>query len=681
MKKLVTLLAALAMFVACAEEKKPASGPEAPPTAEKPAVGGPSRAESGPEAPPTVEKTAVGGPSRAESGRDAPPTVEATPPVETPEPEEAAPAPVTPTPSRTEADNKNRNEQAKRVAERIESRSLVGVLGAKGEAGEGAALITGGATLDGLAGPGLGSASGGLGAGRIAGPKKKGDRARRSRGLVGEQRVAANDPQEARAAGDLGTEEYAKIDENPFKQAADNPLSTFSIDVDTASYSNVRRFLREGRLPPKDAVRIEELVNYFTYEYQGPTGDTPFSVTTELATCPWAPKHHILMVGLQGRKIDTSDMPKTNLVFLMDVSGSMNRGEKLPLLKKAFRLLVDNLRPEDRVAIVVYAGAAGVVLPSTPGTHKPQILEAIERLRAGGSTAGGAGIKLAYQIAKDNFIEGGNNRVILATDGDFNVGASSTGALTRMIEEKRKDGIFLTVLGFGRGNYKGSRMESLADKGNGNYAYIDSVQEAKKVLVTEMGGTLLAIAKDVKIQVEFNPAKVSSYRLIGYENRLLAKEDFADDTKDAGELGAGHTVTALYEIVPAAAVGSRASGPNPPPAEMKYSETRVKDSARTSPELCTVKLRWKQPDGDKSTLETFPVLDHVRKIAEASGDLRWASSVALFGMALRGSDLAAGAGYPLALEMAEGAVGWDPGGYRSEFLELARAAKGLAAGK
>ncbi len=664
MKRIITLVAVAAIFVSCADGEKSASGPEAPPTAGE-------KSASGPEAPPTAgEKPA--------SGSEAPPTVEAP----MPEPEEAAAEagpPVAATESRTDADNKIRKAEKAEMAKALAAETtIVGVLGSGTGAGDVAALMDGAGGRSGLGASGISGGAVGSGLGRTTGPKAKGARTRSARGLLAERSVAGVDSQGA--AADHGTEEYAKIDENPFKTAADNPLSTFSIDVDTASYSNVRRFLRDGRLPPKDAVRIEELVNYFTYEYQVPTGDTPFSVTTELATCPWAPKHHILMVGLQGRKIDTSEMPRNNLVFLMDVSGSMNRGEKLPLLKQAFRLLVDNLRPEDRVAIVVYAGAAGVVLPSTPGTHKPQILEAIERLRAGGSTAGGAGINLAYQIAKDNFIEGGNNRVILATDGDFNVGVSSTGALTRMIEEKRKDGIFLTVLGFGRGNYKGSRMESLADKGNGNHAYIDSVQEARKVLVTEMGGTLLAIAKDVKIQVEFNPAKVSGYRLIGYENRLLAKEDFADDTKDAGELGAGHTVTALYEIIPAAAAGGP-SDPGPEPAGMKYSETRVKDSAKTSPELCMVKLRWKRPDGDESTLETFPVLDQVRTIAEASGDLRWASSVALFGMSLRGSELAAGAGYPLALEMAEGAVGWDPGGYRTEFLELAKTAKGLATGK
>ena len=351
----------------------------------------------------------------------------------------------------------------------------------------------------------------------------------------------------------------------------------------------------------------------------------------------------------------------------------MNRGEKLPLLKKAFRLLVDNLRPEDRVAIVVYAGAAGVVLPSTPGTHKPQILEAIERLRAGGSTAGGAGIKLAYQIAKDNFIEGGNNRVILATDGDFNVGASSTGALTRMIEEKRKDGIFLTVLGFGRGNYKGSRMESLADKGNGNYAYIDSVQEAKKVLVTEMGATLLTIAKDVKIQIEFNPARVKGYRLVGYENRMLRNEDFKDDTKDAGEMGAGHSVTAFYEIIPA---GSDEKLPGVD--ELKYQDSKVSDAAKKSPELATVKFRYKPPKEDKSKLIVKPIMDKGIHWKKTSKDFRFASAVVELGLLLRDSEFKAGSTFESLIARAKNAKGKDLHGYRAEFLRLAEMAEALS---
>ena len=341
------------------------------------------------------------------------------------------------------------------------------------------------------------------------------------------------------------TEEYDRIYENPFLEAEGNPLSTFSIDVDTASYANSRRFLRNGQLPPKDAVRIEEFINYFNYDYPAPTGEDPFSINCELSACPWNDKHELLLIGLQGKKVEVAQFPPNNLVFLADVSGSMNRPNKLPLLKASLRLLVDKIRPEDKVALVVYAGSARMVLNSTSGKNKRKITEAIDSLRAGGSTAGGAGIRLAYQIAKDNFMPKGNNRIILATDGDFNIGRSSIAEMTRLIESKRDDGIFLTVLGFGMGNYKDSKMETLADKGNGNYAYIDNIREAKKALVTEMGGTLYTIAKDVKLQLEFNPATVSSYRLIGYENRMLKKEDFNDDKKDAGELGAGHRVTAL----------------------------------------------------------------------------------------------------------------------------------------
>lgn len=335
-----------------------------------------------------------------------------------------------------------------------------------------------------------------------------------------------------RPYADFNTEEYDRIYENRFLLSLSNPLSTFSIDVDTASYSNVRRYLKDNQLPPKDAVRIEEMINYFDYDYKIPTGKHPFSINTELAICPWNKKHQIVQIGIQGKEI--KDIPPSNLVFLLDVSGSMRSGNKLPLLKDSFKLLVKRLTKKDRVAIVVYAGAAGMILESTPGDQKAEILNSIDRLRAGGSTAGGAGIKLAYKIAMQNFINKGNNRIILATDGDFNVGISSTSELIRLIEEKRDKGVFLTVLGFGSGNYKGSRMESLADKGNGNYYYIDSILEGKKVFVDEMRSTLFTIAKDVKIQVEFNPAKIKAYRLIGYENRKLKKEDFADDKKDAG---------------------------------------------------------------------------------------------------------------------------------------------------
>ncbi len=366
--------------------------------------------------------------------------------------------------------------------------------------------------------------------------------------MVVESEAVMEAPESQDAA--FNTEQYDHIQENGYLEAMSNPLSTFSIDVDTASYSNVRRFINGSQLPPTDAVRIEEFINYFNYDYPQPDGEHPFSITTEVSTAPWNPAHKLVHIGLQGQQVDKTELPDSNLVFLFDISGSMNDANKLPLLKQGFRLLVEQLTERDRVAIVVYAGAAGLVLPSTSGAEKATILEAIDRLEAGGSTAGGAGIQLAYGQAKENFIPNGNNRIILATDGDFNVGASSDGELVRMIEEKRDDGIFLSILGFGTGNYKDSKMEKLADKGNGNYAYIDTIREAKKVLVSEMAGTLLTIAKDVKIQIEFNPTKVQAYRLIGYENRLLAKEDFTDDSKDAGELGAGHTVTALYEIIP-----------------------------------------------------------------------------------------------------------------------------------
>ena len=348
----------------------------------------------------------------------------------------------------------------------------------------------------------------------------------------------------------INSEEYETISENTFKWASKTPLSTFSIDVDGASYSNVRRMIMDGRLPVKDAVRVEELINYFNYDYEAPRSEHPFSVNTEVGKAPWNPNHQLVQVGIQGAKIDVENLPPSNLVFLLDVSGSMSYDDKLPLLKKGLKLLTNQLREEDYVSIVVYAGSSGLVLPPTSGAQKETILEALNKLNAGGSTAGAAGIKQAYQVAKEYFRENGNNRVILATDGDFNVGVSSNDELIKLIEEKRNDGIFLSVLGFGSGNLKDSKMEQIANNGNGNYYYIDNLLEAKKVLVTEMGGTLHTIAKDVKIQVEFNPQNVKAYRLIGYENRLLADEDFNNDKKDAGEVGSGHTVTALYEIIP-----------------------------------------------------------------------------------------------------------------------------------
>ena len=465
----------------------------------------------------------------------------------------------------------------------------------------------------------------------------------------------------------FNTEQYNRIYENEFLEAAQNPLSTFSIDVDTASYSNVRRFLNNNQMPPADAVRIEEMINYFTYDYPKPTGEHPFSITTKAAVCPWEPRHELVLVGLQGKTFEAQNIPPSNLVFLMDVSGSMDQPDKLPLLKSSFRLLVNQLRDEERVAIVVYAGNAGLVLESTPGSDKQRILEAIDRLQAGGSTAGGAGIQLAYKIAKENFIKSGNNRVVLATDGDFNVGVSSDGELTRIIEEKRKDGIFLTVLGFGTGNYKDSKMEQLADKGNGNYYYIDTLNEGKKVLVSELGSTLFTIAKDVKIQIEFNPSQVKAYRLVGYENRILAKEDFNDDTKDAGELGAGHTVTAMYEIVPVDSAETFSSVD-----KLAYQKTEVVPSS----DLMTVKLRYKDPDGETSKLiqQTVKAED---VSAEPAGDSQFASVVAEFGLVLRGSKFKGNASYEHVLKAANASKGKDAYGYRAEFIDLVGKAQAL----
>lgn len=469
---------------------------------------------------------------------------------------------------------------------------------------------------------------------------------------------------------DFNTEEYSKIEENTFKQVKADPLSTFSIDVDPASYANMRRFLNSGQLPPKDAVRIEELINYFDYAYVQPDDGRPFAVHTEVAECPWNQGHRLVRIGLKGKEIATEKLPPANLVFLIDVSGSMQSPDKLPLLKSAFKLLVNQLRPQDRVAIAVYASAEGLALPSTPGSDKKTILELLDKLEAGGCTAGAAGIQLAYRTAKENFIKHGNNRVILATDGDFNVGVSSTSELIRMIEQKREEGIYLSVLGFGTGNLKDSRMEQLADKGNGNYAYIDNITEARKVLVSQMGGTLFTIAKDVKIQVEFNPAKVKAYKLIGYENRLLNKEDFNDDKKDAGELGSGHTVTALYEIIPA---GSKENVPGVDP--LKYQETKVSPVASKSSEMMTVKLRYKLPSENESKLISKVIMDRNGEMAEASEDFRFAAAVAEFGLLIRDSEFKGKASYGKALALARGAKGQDKEGYRAEFIKLAETAR------
>jgi Ca-activated chloride channel homolog len=468
------------------------------------------------------------------------------------------------------------------------------------------------------------------------------------------------------------TEEYATINDNIFHNPTRVPLSTFSIDVDAASYSNIRRFLNNGQEPPKDAVRIEEMVNYFNYDYLAPMADKPFSVNTEVSVAPWNNDHKLVHIGIQGKKIATENLPASNLVFLLDVSGSMNAGNKLPLLKSAFSLLVDQLREQDKVSIVVYAGAAGVVLQPTAGNNKEQILSALNKLEAGGSTAGGEGIQLAYKLARENFVAGGNNRIVLATDGDFNIGVSSNAAMERLVEKERESGVFLTVLGFGMGNYKDSKMEILADKGNGNYAYIDNILEAKKVLVSEFGGTMFTIAKDVKIQVEFNPALVQAYRLIGYENRKLNDEDFNDDKKDAGELGSGHNVTALYEIIP---VGVEAAGSIDP---LKYQQNKKTTKASHGTELMTVKLRYKKPAGSKSMLISATIKDSNTMLEQASENFRWAAAVAEFGMLLRDSEFKSQSSYLQVVSLAQGAKGKDVNGYRSEFLRLVQSGGLLA---
>ena len=495
---------------------------------------------------------------------------------------------------------------------------------------------------------------------------------RSNKGSIRADRAAVTQPsraiEEARRLEqdrDFNTEEYGRITENDFLEAVNNPRSTFSIDVDTASYSNVRRFINQGELPPADAVRIEELINYFKYTYPEPDGDKPFSISAELAACPWEPAHKLVHIGLQGKRIPLASAPANNLVFLIDTSGSMNSPDKLPLLQSAFKLLTDQLREQDRVAIVVYAGSAGLVLPSTPGSDKKGILSAIDKLEAGGSTAGGAGIKLAYEVARDNLISSANNRVILATDGDFNVGVSSDGELLRLIESERDSGVFLTVLGFGTGNIKDSKMELLADKGNGNYAYVDTIHEARKVLVSGLGGTLNTIAKDVKVQVEFNPATVQAYRLIGYENRLMRAEEFNDDKKDAGELGAGHSVTALYEVIP---VGDRANLPSVDP--LRYQAREAQPDAFTSNELMTVKLRYKTPKGDASAMFARSLMDDDTGDASASENARFAAAVAEFGMLLRDSKLKGQSSFSSCLALARESRGDDPEGYRAEFISL-----------
>jgi Ca-activated chloride channel family protein len=481
-------------------------------------------------------------------------------------------------------------------------------------------------------------------------------------GVIG---AAMTPPPPRRQVDGFNTEAYDQIEENRFRSVNADPLSTFSIDVDTASYANVRRFITDGMLPPAGAIRIEELVNYFRFDYPQPSANEPFSVTTELTPCPWNPRHRLALIGLQGRELKNREPSPRNLVFLIDVSGSMMPPDKLPLVRTAMRMLTDVLTERDRVAIVVYAGASGLVLPSTSGEHKDRIQQALAKLEAGGSTNGASGITLAYRVARENFIVGGVNRVILATDGDFDVGVTNQSELVSLIERERESGVFLSVLGVGTGNLKDSTMEKLADKGNGNYSYLDTVHEARKVLVREAGATLDTIAKDVKIQVEFNPGAVFAYRLIGYENRLLKNEDF----NDAGEIGAGHSVTALYEVVP---VGVTAATSDVDP--LKYQRETRPTRAAASGELLTVKVRYKAPDADTSHLLTRVVMN---KPASMSANVGFASAVAEFGMVLRGSPDSGDASVQAAVARARRFRGSDNEGYRSEFIVLAERASVL----
>ncbi|QEG41347.1 VWA domain-containing protein [Roseimaritima ulvae] len=488
----------------------------------------------------------------------------------------------------------------------------------------------------------------------------------------------------------MGGDQYAPITDNPFQRATEHPLSTFSIDVDTASYSKVRSYLQQNSLPRPDAVRIEELINYFDYQYSGPGNPpsedaeqadeetpgevAPFKADVEIAGCPWTPEHRLVRVGIKGREIENENRPASNLVFLLDVSGSMNNPNKLPLVKRGMQMLLDQLGENDRVAIVVYASASGLVLDSTPANQHAKIFNALERLSAGGSTNGGDGIRLAYSVARDNFIEGGVNRVLLCTDGDFNVGTTGTDELVRLVEQESKGGIFVSVLGFGMGNHNDSMLEQISNKGNGNYAFIDTAAEAHKVFVKQTNSTLVTIAKDVKIQVEFNPQEVAAYRLIGYENRILAKEDFNDDTVDAGEIGAGHTVTALYEVVP---TGEQPEPIAPAVDELRYQKGPRMTKQAGSGEMLTLKLRYKLPDDDTSSLLKFPVRDADHSFGEASEDFQFASAVAGFGMQLRNSPYKGQWTLAAVTETAESAVGEDAHGLRTEFVELVKKAATL----
>ena len=474
-------------------------------------------------------------------------------------------------------------------------------------------------------------------------------------------------PPAAAEAGDT----YAKIEENAFRAVAREPLSTFALDVDNASYTNVRRFLQEGQLPPRDAVRVEEMLNYFHYELPAPAASSPdpVRISTELSDCPWAAGHQLARIGIQAKRMETASLPPANLVFLVDVSGSMLGEDRLPLVQAGLRLLVRQLRPQDHVALVAYAGAAGLVLPPTPGSQPDAILEAIDRLTAGGSTAGGEGLRLAYAVARQNFQQEGTNRVVLASDGDFNVGESSDAAMEQLITQERASGVFLTVLGVGRGNLHDDRMELLADKGNGNYAYLDTLDEARRTLVAQFGGTLFMVAKEVKLQVEFNPARVADYRLIGYENRLLANEDFNNDQKDAGELGAGHTVTALYEIVPVGAA-------NPLVDKLKY-QAAAGPTPAPGADVLTVKLRYQEPRGGASRLLTQPLAGAALPLAQASADQQFAAGVAEFGLLLRQSAQRGTATYASAARLTQAGRGPDPEGYRAELGRLIGLAEAL----
>jgi Ca-activated chloride channel family protein len=475
-------------------------------------------------------------------------------------------------------------------------------------------------------------------------------------------------PLELSSVPEPNSELYEGLKENDFVVASAEPLSTFSIDVDTASYSNIRRFVSQGQLPPADAVRIEEMVNYFRYDYPRPEGDVPFAVDVEVSACPWKPEHRLARIGLAGREIDRESRPPSNLVFLVDVSGSMSDFNKLPLVKTALRMLVEQLDARDRIAIVVYAGDSRVALPPTPADRREEILTTVESLQSGGSTHGSAGIREAYRLASQNFVTGGVNRVILCTDGDFNVGTTNQEELTELIQQQAKTGVFLSVLGFGMGNYKDATLEKLADEGNGSYAYLDNTSEARKTFVEQMTGTLITIAKDVKIQVDFNPGKVAAYRLVGYENRMLANEDFKNDAKDAGDIGAGHTVTALYEIVPA---GQPLPDADVEPSKYVRTDAPAQEAALVeSDELLTVRLRYKLPDSDKSEPLILAVIDDGKDLNEASSDFRFAAAVAALGMRLQRSQRQGENDFDLILDLAQPGLEHDPLGYRQEFVTM-----------